>query len=185
MLRSYAPYCFLCRCEDSRDIPVQCRGIVRNFYAPSSQLVDEDSALLQEIGRITELPGLAMCGELFNTLYCTLRYPACSTNLQKLRPICKSQCPMIVDQVEQCLDDLPDESSLIVSEMLPDDISCEDSETYYRFPSQYASDNPDECLIISKLSLSSVLRTSIVSTYLHYKILCNCDWIFINSSTFT
>ena len=154
-----------------------------DFYAPSTALLDDDSALLQEIGQIAALPGLAMCGELFNTLYCTFRYPACTADLQWLRPICESQCTVIFDQVQQCLNDLPNIGFQIVREMFLDGISCEESETYYRFPSQYASENPDECLIISKLSLSSVL-CMYVYMYLHvcvHKRLCNCDWILIST----
>ena len=149
----------LCRCERAGDIPAQCSGIVRNaLYAPSTPLIDEDpDQLFEEISEITELPGLAMCGELFNTLYCTFRYPACSANMQRLRPLCQSQCQMITDQVTQCLNDLPSENFPIVSKMLFNDIICEEPDNYYRFPIRYASDNPDNCLNISKLSLSSVL----------------------------
>lgn len=151
----------VCRCDEPSEVPAQCRGVVRstNLYAPSTHWLDdsEDSMLLETISQITGLPGLAMCGELFNTLYCTIRYPACTANLQQLRPICESQCPMIEDQVQQCLSDIPHESSVTVTETLLDRVRCNEMETYYRFPSQYASDNPDECLNISELSLLSVL----------------------------
>ena len=124
------------------------------LYAPSTSLFSEDpDVFFEEISQITELPGLAMCGELFNTLYCTFRYPACTANMRWLRPICQSECSMITDQVMQCLNDLPSEDFPIVSEMLLSDVSCEEPESYYRFPSQYISNNPDHCLIISKLSL--------------------------------
>ena len=125
------------------------------LYAPSTPLFTGDpDAFFEEISRITELPGLAMCGELFNTLYCTFRYPACTANMQRLRPTCQSECSMITDQVTQCLNDSPSENFPIVSEMLLSGLMCEEPESYYRFPSQYISNNSDDCLLISKLSLS-------------------------------
>ena len=140
---------FCCRCEE---IPAGCATALSNtHYAPGTPLIDADpDAIMSEIQRIYQIPGLAICGELINTLNCIISYPVCSVNMRRLRPICRSQCPMITDQLTQCLMELSSDDFPIVNEIFFTDLTCEDPESYYIFPLQYIS-NPNDCLIISKL----------------------------------
>ena len=123
-------------------------------YAPGTPLIDADSdAIMSEIQRIYQIPGLAICGELINTLNFIISYPVCNVNTRMLRPICRSQCQMITEQLTQCLMELSSDDFPIVNEILFTDLACEDPESYYIFPLQYISDlsNPSDCLTISKL----------------------------------
>ena len=124
------------------------------LYAPGTSLIDaQHNAIMSEIQNIQEIPELAMCEELMNTLNCMISYPVCSVNTGRLRPICRSQCEMINDQLTQCSMELPSDAFPIVNEIFFTDFACEDPQSYYIFPSQYISNlsHPNDCLMISKL----------------------------------
>ena len=140
----------MCRCEVVEEVPVECAAVLSSttLFAPGTPVITEGpDAVLAEIGRINESPGLAMCGELINTLYCIIRYPPCGdTGL--LRPICASSaastCNMINDQILQCWNSLSSVGSYpITTEFLSSGLMCEQSETFYGFPPRYISPNND------------------------------------------
>ena len=134
----------MCRCEEIEEVPVECASVLTSttLFAPGTPVINEDpDEVLAEINRINESPGLAMCGELFNTLYCIIRYPPCG-DMELLRPICEPTCNMINEQIFQCLDSLSSADSYpIVTELLSGGLNCEQPETYYGFPPQYISRN--------------------------------------------
>ena len=141
----------VCRCEE---IPVGCATALSNtYYAPGTSLIDaEPEAIMSEIQGIHQIPELAMCEELINTLNCLISYPVCSVNMKRLKPICQSQCEMITNLVTTCLRELSSHNFPIVNEILHTGQACENPENYYIFPSKYISDssNPSDCLTISK-----------------------------------
>ena len=140
------------RCEE---IPVGCATTLSNTqYAPGTSLINaEPEAIMSEIQGIHQIPELAMCEELINTLNCLISYPVCSVNMRRLRPICQSQCEMITNQVTPCLSELSNHNFPIVNEILHTGQACKYPENYYIFPLQYISNssNPSDCLTISKL----------------------------------
>ena len=123
-------------------------------YAPSAPFIDNPDDLIDEIMRISQIPGLEMCAELINTLNCIITYPVCDANMTMLRPVCESQCELISEQLTQCLMGLPNEDFPLVTNNIFSNVTCDDPESYYNFPSQYILNSTDaaaECLMIGKL----------------------------------
>lgn len=108
--------------------------------------------LNDEIRRLNELPEFIVCGELATVLNCVVKYPACSTNMEKLIPICPSQCTLIDFQIAHCLLVLDNLNFLLVKRIL-NSFHCDNPQTYYNFPRQYFIDeaNLTDCSILSKL----------------------------------
>ena len=123
-------------------------------YAPGAPFIDDSDDLMDEILRINQIPGLEMCAELINKLNCIFTYPVYDTNVTYIRPVCESQCEVISDQLTQCLMGLPSEEFPLVTGSILSNVTCDDPESYYNFPSQYilnSTDDAAECLMIGKL----------------------------------
>ena len=126
-----------------------------DHFAPGTLWISANhNDLNDEIRQINELMEFTTCGELLNTLNCVVRYPACSTDTEKLIPICQSQCLLIDVQIKQCLinleDNFPGSDFPLVKNLLRS-IECDEAGTYYNFPFQYIEANSSNCLMLSKL----------------------------------
>ena len=148
-------YILLLRCVET---PTDCADAVRStHYPPGASFIDDNPIeIINEITRISQIPGMAMCAELINMLDCILTYPVCDADMERLRPICESQCEMMTNQLTQCLMSLPEGEFPLVTDIFSE-VTCDDPESYYNFPSQYILDSTDndECLRIGKcLTLS-------------------------------
>ena len=133
--------------------PIECAAAVRSTgYAPGTQVSDDPDDIIDEIMRINQIPGLAMCAELINMLNCIITYPVCDATMTMLRPVCESQCETISEQLAQCLGRLPSEEFPLVTDNIFSEVACDDPKSYYNFPSQYILDstNNAECLMIGK-----------------------------------
>lgn len=140
----------MCRCEV---VPSQCDTVLAyTHYAPGIGLIISNSLsdLNEEISMIKQMTEYAMCGELLILLSCIITFPACSASIERLIPICESQCLIIADQITQCRMNISKEN-FPTAFILFDDFNCENPMTYYNFPEQYIETNPDNCLMISKL----------------------------------
>ena len=140
--------------------PVECAAAVRStHYAPGAPFIDDNpNDAIDEIMRITQIPGMAMCAELINILNCIITYPVCEVaeaNVARLRPICESQCEEITNQLTQCLMSLPEGEFPLVTDNIFSEVTCDDPESYYNFPGQYILDstNNAECLRIGKFQI--------------------------------
>lgn len=141
-----------CRCEEVPFEPLCAAVLTNTHYAPGVPLITENlNDLNNELRRISQFPELAVCIELINELNCIVRYPTCNNNMEKLIPICQSQCPMINHQITQCSIDLISHGDSPVLAELLSRFQCENPENYYSFPIQYIETNSDDCLMISKL----------------------------------
>ena len=124
------------------------------YYAPGTLGINADpDELKDEIRRIRNLPDFTACIELINALDCVIKYPSCSANMNKIVPICQSQCRSIDYQIIECLIHL--ENNMLISEFqlvhnLLETVECEEPETYYNFPVEYIKINSTDCLMLSK-----------------------------------
>ena len=118
-------------------------------YAPSTSWITTNPDDLEK--EIMRLPESGTCTELIKTLNCVVKYPACSTDTQKLIPICQSQCPQINIQIARCSLDLVSSDFILVKRLL-NSFGCYDPNSYYNFPSRYINieTNTTECLMLSK-----------------------------------
>ena len=141
----------LSRCEAT---PIQCADVVGStHYTPGAPFIDDNpNDTIDEIMRISQMPGMAMCAELINMLNCILTYPVCDATVTRLRPICESQCEMITNQTTQCLMSLPEGEFPLVTDKIFSEVTCDDPESYYNFPARYILDSTNnvECLRIGK-----------------------------------
>ena len=141
----------LSRCEAT---PIECAVAMRStHYTPGAPFIDHNPIeVMNEIMRIRQMPGMAMCAELFNMLNCILTYPVCDATVSRLRPICESQCEEITNQLTQCLMSLPEGEFPLVTDNIFSEVTCDDPESYYNFPARYILDstNNAECLRIGK-----------------------------------
>ena len=144
-----------CSCKELPEEDFCLTLLASDHFAPStSEISANPSDLNDEISQINELMEFTTCGELLNTLNCLVKYPACSTDTEKLIPICDTQCLQIDVQIKQCLinleDKIPGSDFLLVKNLLRS-IECDEAETYYNFPFQYIETNSTNCLMLSKL----------------------------------
>ena len=158
-------YILLLRCVDTPD---ECADVVGStHYTPGAPFIDDNPIeVMNEIMRISQMPGMETCAELINMLNCILTYPVCDATVTRLRPICESQCEMITDLLTQCLMSLPEGEFPLVTDNIFSEVTCNDPESYYNFPSQYILDSTDndQCLMIGKFLLT-VLSYS--CSYIH------------------
>jgi len=131
--------------------------LTNTHYAPGTydpKILGNNASLddlNNEIRRLNELPEFTMCGELTSVLNCVIKYPACSADMEKLIPICPSQCALIDFQKAKCLLVLSDLDFSLVKGVLQS-FKCVDPQTYYNFPQQYVDEaNMTDCLTLSKL----------------------------------
>ena len=145
-----------CRCEE--EIPVYCNTVVTNtHYAPAVALIADElyDRLVAEVDKILQTPGLAECGQFIRSLVCTILFPPCNGNMDKLIPICQSQCPLIADQLEQCRMRLSNGMFPILHDLVYNKFinECRDPLGYYIISQQYIESHvdPNRCRTISKL----------------------------------
>ena len=154
-------YVCTCSCKEvTQDLEICSTVLTNTHYAPSTYNPDilginaSLNDLNGEIKRLNELPAaeFVLCGELVTVLNCVIKYPACNANMEKLIPICPSQCTLIDFQIAHCLLVLDDLDFLLVKRIL-NSFHCNNPQTYYNFPRQYFIDetNFTNCLMISKL----------------------------------
>lgn len=139
--------------ETPQDFCSTVHVLPNTHYAPGTLRINADAdELKDEIRRIRNLADFSTCIELINELNCVIRYPACSANMKKLIPLCKSQCLSIDYQIAQCLIYLED--NMLISDFplvvnLLTSVECDEPETYYNFPLDYIENNSTECLMLS------------------------------------
>ena len=158
----------LSRCEAT---PIECADAVRSTnYTPGAPFIDDNPIeVMNEIMKISQIPGMAMCAELINMLNCILTYPVCDATVTRLRPICESQCEMITNQLTQCLMSLPEGEFPLVTDNIFSEVICDDPESYYNYPARYILDptNNAECLRIGKFLTFFLCICSYIHIIMH------------------
>ena len=144
-------FILLLRCVET---PAECADVVGStHYTPGAPFIDDNPIeVMNEITRISQIPGMETCAELISMLNCIFTYPVCDADMARLRPICESQCEEITNQLTQCLMSLPEGEFPLVTDNIFSEVTCDDPESYYNFPARYILDstNNAECLRIGK-----------------------------------